>query len=212
MNISEIYKNRFNDIDGRRKLWQILVQDFFQNFVPKRTSVFELACGYGEFINNIKCQKKYAIDINPVVKKYLNKDIIFFNETATKISIKDSQIDLIFASNFFEHITKAEIISVIKEAKRVLKPKGRFLILQPNIRFCSKDYWMFFDHITPIDDRALIEVFSGYGFKCRLDIERFLPYTTKSKLPQSDLFVRLYLRLPMLWRIFGQQSFLIFEK
>lgn len=34
-------------------------------------------------------------------------------------------------------------------------PAGRLLILQPNVRYCGRDYWQFFDHITPVDDRAV---------------------------------------------------------
>ena len=57
------------------------------------------------------------------------------------------------------------------------------MVLQPNIRFCAKDYWMFFDHVTPIDDRAFVEGLEINGFEilevieqphqllCRLDIK-----------------------------------------
>jgi len=40
---------------------------------------------------------------------------------------------------------------------------------------------------------------------------RFLPFTTKSRLPNSLFLVRLYLQIPLLWRIFGQQTFVVAE-
>jgi hypothetical protein len=42
-------------------------------------------------------------------------------------------------------------------------------------------------------------------------IPRFLPYTTKSRIPQSTLLVKAYLRIPLIWRFLGQQAFAVAE-
>ena len=68
---------------------------------------------------------------------------------------------------------------------------------------------MFFDHITPLDDRSLTEILELSGFIITEAIVRFLPYTMRSRLPKSIIFVWLYLKAPMLWRVFGKQSLLI---
>jgi hypothetical protein len=68
---------------------------------------------------------------------------------------------------------------------------------------------MFFDHITPVDDRALAEAFAVTGFDVELDIPRFLPYTTKSRLPSGPGLVKLYLRVPLAWRFLGAQAFMV---
>src|SRR3989339_1873310 len=142
MNLKKIYKTRFNDVEERKIIWKVLVTDFFQQFVKKDNIVLDVACGYGEFINQINCGKKYAIDLNPDTTKYLNKNITFYSQSSTKIkSIKNNLIDKIFVSNFFEHIKREDIVETIKEFKRTLKSGGEVLILQPNIRFCTKDYW-----------------------------------------------------------------------
>ncbi len=86
------------------------------------------------------------------------------------------------------------------------------MVLQPNIRFAAKDYWMFIDHITPVDDRALEEVFLGEGFVLRKKILRFLPYTTQGLIPVNKYLIRIYLMMPFAWRILGKQSYLVFEK
>ena len=100
----------------------------------------------------------------------------------------------------------------MREAHRVLRPGGRFLVLQPNVRFCARDYWMFFDHVTPVDDRALAEAFRLAGFEVTRVVPRFLPFTTKSRLPRSPRLVRAYLAVPPLWRLLGKQSFLLAER
>jgi len=212
--VSKIYKNRFQEIDIHFKyeMWKILCTDFFQQYIDKDDSVLDLACGYCEFINNIKAKTKYAVDINPDSSKYADKDISFIEAHSDSIPLRTMSVDTIFISNFFEHITREQITNTIVELRRLLKKDGRIIVLQPNIRFLQKDYWMFFDHITPIDDRALDEVFEISGFKCVKKIERFLPYTTKGILLKSSILVRLYLTIPIIWRIFGKQSFMVYEK
>ena len=43
----------------------------------------------------------------------------------------------------------------------------------------------------------------GFGvIDCR---PRFLPYTTRSALPQATWLVRLYLGVPVVWRLLGRQ-------
>jgi ubiquinone/menaquinone biosynthesis C-methylase UbiE len=212
MIIDQVYRERFKDVGLRKELWTILTTEFFQQYVGKNDVVLDLPCGYGEFINTVVCKKKYAVDINPDAKKYVGKDVTFLLDSSTKLSLKDKSIDKIFISNFFEHLTHDDIVKTIDECKRVLKPGGQVLILQPNVRFASKNYWMFFDHITPIDDRALEEAFVALGFSLKKRILKFVPFTTQSRFPAKGALVKLYLKLPILWRLLGKQTFLIFEK
>jgi hypothetical protein len=41
------------------------------------------------------------------------------------------------------------------------------------------------------------------------NIPRFLPYTTKSRLPSGPALVRLYLKVPLAWRVLGAQAFVV---
>lgn len=213
MYLNKIYRNRYQDRRWREAMWKILVKNYFQQFISKKDIVADIACGYGEFINNINCRKKIAIDINPDAKKYLNKKVFYYRQsTINMFSIKDNSVDKVFVSNYFEHISREEIILTIKEIKRILKKEGQILVLQPNIRFLANNFWMFFDHITPVDDRALTEIIEASGFKLTKIILKFLPYTTESYFPRWPWLVTVYLKLSCLWQIFGKQSFLIFSK
>ena len=53
------------------------------------------------------------------------------------------------------------------------------------------------------------EAFIKAGFEVTDVVERFIPFSTDSKLPQHPLLVKIYLRIPLLWRIFGGQFFLV---
>ena len=196
----------------RRLIWQILVEDFFNRYIKRSDTVMDLPSGFGEFINTVKCKVKIASDINPDCKKYLKPGIKFVCCPSVKIKMSKDSVDKIFCSNFFEHITHQDILKTIKEFRRILKNNGKVLVFQPNVRFLTKDFWRFFDHITPIDDRGLEDAFGLLGFRLVYKIEKFFPFTVKDRLPKSALLVRIYLRIPILWLFFGQQSFLIFEK
>jgi hypothetical protein len=55
----------------------------------------------------------------------------------------------------------------------------------------------------------MIEALEVTGFEVREVRPQFLPYTTKSALPTWPVLVRIYLRVPLLHRIFGGQMFLV---
>ena len=116
-------------------------------------------------------------------------------------------------SNFLEHITKEQIRRLFQDEYDLLREGGQVMILTPNIKYVGEKYWDFFDHITPITDKCLIEEMETLGFKLERNIQRFMPFTTKSKLPQAQWIVRLYLRLmPLSGSFFGEQSLLLFKK
>ncbi len=86
------------------------------------------------------------------------------------------------------------------------------MVLQPNIRLTGGRYWDFLDHKTPITEKSLEEAASLVGFRTKRLVTRFLPYSTKSKLPQSPILVRWYLRLPPAWWLLGRQTLYVGTK
>jgi ubiquinone/menaquinone biosynthesis C-methylase UbiE len=207
----DIYSRRFkSDVAFRNELWEILCKRYFQKFISPQSTVLEIAAGYCEFINNIGAAHKIAVDINEQTAAFANPDVRVIATRSSNLSALENEcIDNIFISNFFEHIERDEISRTLIECRRVLKPNGQILILQPNIRYVYKDYWMFYDHITPIDDRALCECLELLHYRIHTVVPRFLPYTTKSKLPRAPWLIKLYLKMPFLFHIFGGQAFII---
>ena len=110
-NLSKLYKSRFDSVDESQKIkvWEVLSKYFFQQYVKKDAKVLDIACGYGEFINSIKCKEKFAIDLNPDSKYSLSKEVKFIKDDVTNailvLSEKKMKFDFIFCSNFLEHIS-----------------------------------------------------------------------------------------------------------
>jgi len=215
-NLEPLYENRFDisKLESRKALWQVLCRDFFQNYVPKDSIVLDIGAGYCEFINNISCAKKYAVDLNENTARYADPDVkVFICPSVDMSLIPAESIDVAFMSNFLEHLeSRQQIMQTLREVRRVLKPAGSIMILQPNIRYLYKEYWDFFDHFIPLSDKSLTEALLIAGFIIKQSIPRFLPYTTKSRLPQSPFWVRVYLKMPLVWKIFGKQAFMVAQK
>ncbi|EIJ43409.1 methylase involved in ubiquinone/menaquinone biosynthesis [Beggiatoa alba B18LD] len=216
MDLQKIYSTRFleEELPAKNRIWKIICDDFLSQFIGKNDTVVDIGAGYCEFINNIQCGKKIAIDLNPDVKKFAAGNIQIINESCTAIaSLDDESADIVFMSNFLEHLQdKRQVLETIEESKRILKKGGKLLILQPNIRFLADVYWDFFDHHVPLSDRSLVEILESLDMQIVKNYPKFLPYTTKSRLPKADIFVKLYLRFPLAWQILGKQAFIVAQK
>jgi SAM-dependent methyltransferase len=192
----------------------VLCADFFQRFVRDTDTVVDIGAGFCEFINNIQAAHKIAVDVNPDVRRFAAADVQVINAPCTSIEqLATASVDVVFMSNFLEHLPdKAAVLATLRECARILRPGGRAIILQPNIRFLPGEYWDFFDHHTPLTDRSLVEGVQLAGLVPQVVHARFLPYTTKSRLPKAAFLVRWYLRLPLLWRFFGKQALVVATK
>lgn len=214
--IKELYINRFPEDERtqRNRIWQVLCQAFFQKYIDPKNSVLDLGAGYCEFINNINATDKFAVDLNPETKKFATSGVKVYICSATNLPKNLSgKIDIVFASNFFEHLpTKEDVVLALAEAKRILKPKGKIIILHPNIRFLGGQYWDFLDHQLPLSEKSLAEALTLSGFEILQVIPKFLPYTTKTKVPKSDWIIKLYLKFKPLHLIFGKQSLIVAQK
>lgn len=216
LQLDKLYSQRFPDseLSNKHAIWQVLCADFFSRHVKPTDTVVDIGAGYCEFINNIVAKEKIAVDLNPDVRRFAAPDVRIINDSCTAIAqLADGSADVVFMSNFLEHLPNKDLVlATFREAQRILRPGGRIVILQPNIRFLYAEYWDYFDHHTALSDRSLVEALLLTGFTPTTVIPQFLPYTTKSRLPQAPWLVRLYLKVPIAWRILGKQAFVVGEK
>src|SRR5579859_5995597 len=83
--LAQVYANRFGPaLEYRRRVWQVLVAQFFQKLVPEAAVVLDLGCGYGEFINAVKARARLGMDLNPASNGQLAPGVRFIHQDCSK--------------------------------------------------------------------------------------------------------------------------------
>ena len=79
------YARRFgNQKDYRDAVWKVLTAEFFQPLIGAQSTLLDLGCGWGEFINNITAKEKFAMDLNPEAPEHLAVDVKFLEQDCSK--------------------------------------------------------------------------------------------------------------------------------
>jgi len=213
--LQRIYQERFKGrLDYRDKVWRVLIRDYFQQFVRTTDVVLDLGAGYGEFINNIQCGKKYAMDLNPDTAQKIARNVeLIAQDCAKPWPLPDASLDVVFTSNFFEHLPDMQALArTLGEARRCLKPNGRLIAMGPNITYCGDAYWEVIDHHIPLSEQSLSTLLEQQTFGIEKCVDTFMPFTMSDGPQYPPFFVSVYLRLPLAWRIFGKQFLVIGRK
>jgi SAM-dependent methyltransferase len=210
--LSRIYAQRFTaNLDYRERVWRVLIDSFFQRYVPRDGAILDLGCGYGEFINQVEGKRKYAMDLNPDAPRYLSAEVDFIQQDCSQPwAVDEDSLDVIFTSNFFEHLPdKAALGRTLDQAHRALRKGGQLIAMGPNAKLVPGAYWDFWDHYIPLTESSLSEALENRGFRIERKEPAFLPYTMAGKRPAPLLLVRIYLALPMLWPLVGKQFLVV---
>lgn len=215
--LERIYANRFpaRERIEKARLWQTLCSSFFARRVPRDGTVLDLGAGYCDFINAIPARRKFAVDLNPETQRCAAAGVEVHSLPLERLdeAIEHNSVDLAFASNVFEHLRGPDaLLEVLAAVRKVLRPGGRIMIMQPNIRLVGGRFWDFFDHTLPLTEKGMAEALEVSGYEILEIRARFLPYTTKSLLPQWSWLVRLYLSVPPLQWLAGKQMLLVARK
>ena len=138
--------------------------------------ILEIGAGRGVMLKKMKKYSKQVkgIDVNPwsvALKECPDVSL----QSATSLEFPDNYFDKIYTSNTIEHIPKTGLF--FKEASRVLKPKGRIVVVYP---------WEIFRGMTALRDALFI--FKN-PFRARsLHVHKFCPAKIKEQIAGTDLF------------------------
>src|SRR4030095_2905516 len=150
----------------------------------------------------------------PDSPRKLTPDVTFLSQDCSMPwSLPNEDLDVVFTSNFFEHLpSKESLRQTLDQAFRCLKPGGRIICLGPNIKFLPGSYWDFWDHYLPLTDASLSEGLKLTGFTIERATAQFLPYSMSEGFRPPLLFLRIWRPWPFLWRFFGKQFLVIARK
>lgn len=210
MSNQSYFKSRFSFQKERKSVWKILT-DYLQKEILCESKILDLGAGYCDFINNIQGVEKHALDIFEGIKEYAKKDVQVHIQSAVEMSkFSNEYFDIVFTSNFFEHLSREELEKTIIEVVRILKKKGKLIIIQPNFKYAYREYFDDFTHRLIFTHVSLCDFLKSQGLEIKKVVPKFIPFSMKSKLPKMPFLIKLYLWLPI--KPFARQMLLIAEK
>ena len=207
--LDQVYAHRYS-VESQRdraRIWPEIVR-YLERWIDPAKPVLDVACDRGYFIRNVRAAERWATDVRNLASEF-PRDIRFVQADGLELDgvLPAGTFGTIFMSNYLEHLPDADaVIRQFRVARRLLRPGGRLIVLQPNVRLIGGAYWDFIDHKVPLTERSLVEAGELAGLHDVAVITRFLPYSMNSRLPVHPLLVRAYLHIPLAWRVFGRQT------
>jgi len=191
----DYFSARFEFDPKRKNVWKAICGDIQKRFIPDNSVVLDVGCGYGDFINQIKAQKKIAVDLADS-QKYLDKDVVFHQTEVSDLSmIEQDSVDVIFCSNLLEHIPKNEISDVLNSFRGILRETGKLVLIQPNFARAMKHYFDDYTHVAIYTDESLCGLLKAHDFSITCRKAGYLPFSMKSLLPKSYWLTKAFLSL-----------------
>ena len=210
LNLAKVYEFRFAGLSQVKKdaTWA-LVTRWIESKLGNPRSVLDPAAGRGEFIISSQAPERWACDLSDQRTSWPTGITTRFGDIY-KVDLPEKHFDLIFVSNFLEHLaTPDDVFKYLLQLRKSLKPDGKLAIMGPNFRFGANEYYDFADHLLPLSDRTVEEHLAAVDMKCERIIPRFLPLAFRSQRFSHPLLVKLYLAVPFFWRFYGKQFFIV---
>jgi len=205
----DYFKTRYTP-DPRRKAVWIEVARHLREYIREDGNLLEIGAGYCDFINAAGAAGKHALDVNPEVREHAAPGVQVHIQDARSIALPAGSFDAVFASNVLEHFDDGELIRLMGGIEGVLKPGGKLILVQPNYRYATREYFDDYTHKKVFSHLSLCDFLVSRGFEILSCKARFLPLSFKSvSLPAPRWLVRLYLNFP--WRPFAKQMMVAAE-
>ena len=109
--------NRFQREDNRLKYFVDLIKSY------KPIKVLDVGCGIGYLVKRLNKEgiQAIGIDFSEELNDFWGDDDNFFEMDAKQIDFPDQSFDVVFSSDFFEHLDEKDIDKVASEMRRVGK-------------------------------------------------------------------------------------------
>ena len=184
---------------ARAVVWQA-VAGHLAPWISPDARVLEIGAGYCCWINAVRAGRKVAVDSWPGFAAHAAPGVqaIVMDAATSLRTLGVGQFDAILASNFLEHFEPAVVDSIVGDVMALLRPGGRFLVVQPNFRYAFRQYFDDYTHRSVFTDVSLPNLLRARGFTIEDVQPRFLPYSMRGRhFPIAGWLVRLYLMSPI---------------
>ena len=210
MTAASEYVGAYPQLEERTYVWREIAR-YVRRDAPAVGTLVEMGPGYCDFINHFPASRKIAFDLNPEMLDHAAEDVDLRIQDARHLpAVGRGSVDLVFASNFLEHLSEPDAARFLSDARDVLSERGRLILLQPNHRRCAEHYFDDPTHRTIFDHLNIYDWLTRHGLRARRVVPGLLPFSMKSRLPKWPMLVRLYLNSPI--RPLGAQMYVVAER
>lgn len=211
--IRALYDYRFRKISQKTRdaAWRVIAEDIYQR-LGNPAVVLDIAAGRGEFLRFCAAHEKWAIDL--ACHTWIEANgVKLVQGNALEVDLATGYFDAVFICNFLEHLNDPEeILRLLKRVHGSLKKEGVIGILGPNFKYAFREYYDFSDHKCPLTEQSVDELLHLAGFRSETLFPKYLPFSFQSHLPTWPWLIKAYIRLPLLWRLFGKQFLVVARK
>jgi SAM-dependent methyltransferase len=208
--VAGYFSSRLPPDPRRTVLWRALWDAYFRFLIREEDTVLDIGAGYCDFINAVHARIRIAVDQWPGFCAHALSGVEAHVGSLTDLGwLADGSVDFAFASNVFEHITQPELSKLLAQLRTKLSPTGRLCLIQPNYRYCYKEYYDDYTHVTVFSHVSLQDFLVANEFRVLDCKPRFLPLTLKSRVPVHSLLIRAYLASPI--KPLGKQMLVLAE-
>lgn len=194
---SAYYATRYVPDPHRAAVWRHIVA-FLATWIPPTADVLELGAGYCDFSNAVRARSVTAMDLGVTVTTAAAAGVrAEVGDCTDLVRFADDSFDVVFASNLLEHLSREGGQRLVDDARRVLRPGGRLILMQPNFRLRPGEYFDDYTHVAVYSDRSLPDFLDAAGYDIVAVLARFLPQSMKSRFSAFTRLVPLYLRSPI---------------
>jgi len=182
----------------RATVWKVVAQHLAAN-VPPDSHVLELGAGYCDWINHVHAARRVAVDLWSQLPQHAAPGVetMTLDVREAVASLGEGSFDVVLASNLLEHFCPDDAASLVGDVGRILRPGGRFVLIQPNFRYAWRHYFDDYTHRAIFTDVSLPALLRAAGFRIMEVRPRFLPYSLGgSPVPIVSWLVRTYLLSP----------------
>lgn len=172
-------KARRDGQDDRHGLFMPRVLALSGLSLAQPITVLEIGCGNGWAISYRHPSIQYiAMDRGSLLKPELEKRGIAFHEVDVAretLPVDSGSVDLVMLNHLIEHIDESE--HLLRELRRVLRPRGIVYIRTPNVLRVKFGFWDDFTHVKPFTPSGLDQLMHAFRFR-----RKFLLYSDHGRI------------------------------
>jgi len=106
---------------------------------PRGGVALDVACGFGYALGELAQGRAATVVLDlseqPLRQLDTPADIVKLQADATRLPVADRSISLLVAFQVIEHVPRSVAAAILREARRVLAPRGRAFLTTPNARW-----------------------------------------------------------------------------